>query len=245
LKGLPLQPSFNTYNRALTSPAPLILVAMGCVGFMAHFSAPDFYHSLAACDDREETLRKYNRVTVAGYASVTVVTVLTLAAGFLTFGGNCDGIILNNYAVFDWGANVSRILAGVSVIGSYPFLMAACRSAALEIFGSPKKPVTRQRQVRTTGILLAIVTAIALVVKDAGFVVSFNGALMGSNIIYTLPALLFLKQSAADSNSSSSGGNKQRVERWFNRFLVGFGVVSSLLGAATSVMVSFFPQLLT
>lgn len=257
------QPSFSTYSR-VQSPAPLILIAMSCVSLMAHFSAPDFYHSLTtttttATTDGTRTnnnkspsptivddkvMRRFTTMTVIGYSVVAVLNSLALAFGFLTFGGNSEGIILNNFSDADWGANVSRLLVGVSVIGSYPFLMGACRSAALELFESGSK-ITKAREFRMTAILLSIVTAISLVVKDAGFVVGFNGALMGSNIIYTIPALLFLKLKA---NLISSGEEKAtrllRTEQWLCRSLVGFGVISAIVGGATTVISSFFPHLL-
>jgi solute carrier family 38 (sodium-coupled neutral amino acid transporter), member 11 len=243
-----LQPSFSTYSRVM-SPAPLILIAMSCVSLMAHFSAPEFYLALTAKkhnDDKspdDKVLRRFTKMTIAGYTSVAVLNSLALAFGFLTFGGNCEGIILNNYSNSDWGANLSRLLVGVSVIGSYPFLMGASRLAALELFETGKE-VTRAREFRMTTILLSIATAISLVVKDAGFVVSFNGALMGSSIIYIIPSLLFLKLTANRLSNGTKLTKLLRAERWLCRSLVGFGVVSAIVGGVTTVVSSFFPHLL-
>lgn len=238
-----MQPQFKSYSR-LQTPAPLILIAMTCVSFMAHFSAPDFYRSLAGknVDQRktEKTMAKFNTMTVAGYVVVGTINALTLTFGFLTFGGNSAGVVLNNYANADIGASVSRLLVAISVIGGFPFLFSACRSAALDLFAKKGQTVTRATETRYTSVLLAILTAIALVIKDAGFVVSFNGALMGTALIYIFPTLLFLKQSAGSTTKST----RLSLERALCKFLVGFGVVSSLIGGATSVMNSYFPHLL-
>lgn len=152
--------------------------------------------------------------------------------------GNCDGMILNNYSNVDLGASLSRLLVTISVIGAYPFVIVSGRSAAMQLF-SPNQTVTKARKLRMTSILLGLATAIAVVVRDVGFVVSFNGALMGSNIIYTFPSLLFLKHT-----SSGTLTRRLRLERWLCRGLVGFGVVAALIGGATSVIASFFPHLL-
>jgi len=232
-----MQPQFSSYNR-YKSPAPLILIAMGCVALMAHFSAPDFYTSLQDKNNKEETLKKYTKMTIAAYATVVLINALTVSFGFLTFGGACQGIILNNYADTDFGGSISRLLVAISVIGSFPILFGACRSSAFDLFHNNKE-VTRANEKKYTLTLLSIITAVALVVKDAGFVVSFNGALMGTAIIYIFPALLFLKHTAERVPTRSL-----RLERWFNRFLVGFGFVSALIGAATSVLNSYFPHLL-
>ena len=246
-------PTFRTYNRIL-SPAPLVLIAMGCVALMAHFSAPDLYHSLAdktnedgttALEPPQQTnlvLKKYNRMTAAAYLSVAVINAAVLSFGFLTFGGNVASILLNSYATNDWGAAVSRLLIVISVIGGFPFLLTAARSAAIDLFATRKKKSENKRaqERKITAILLSIVTGTALVIEDAGFVVSFNGALMGSAIIYTFPALLFLKHSASRIGTSK----RLYTERWFCRFLVGFGIVSSVVGGVTSVLNSYFPHLL-
>jgi amino acid permease len=242
LASSPMQPLFCSYNR-LRSPAPLVLMAMACVAWMAHFGAPEFYHSLKGSaddpDEKKKAIAKYNLMTLLGYSSVAAVNAMLLSFGFLTFGGNCAGIVLNNYSTLDPGAALSRLLIMVSVIGGFPFLFGACRSAALDLFASGKE-VTDSLRKKATAILLAVITAISLIVEDAGFVVSFNGALMGTAIIYIFPALLFLKETAGRITSGWV-----RLERWFSRFLVVFGSVSAILGAVTSVLNSYFPHLLT
>jgi len=254
-----LRPTFWTYNR-MRSAAPLVLVSMACVAWMAHFSAPEFYRSLSpapastvektgsnndgndaapARTDDEATLKKFTSVTVAGYLTVAVFNVLALSLGFLTFGGNSAGIILNNYATSDWGASLSRLLIIVSVVGGFPFLFGACRSAAVELFvRNGKDSMTRGDERNVTVVLLSIVTAVALVVKDAGFAVAFNGALMGSAITYIFPCFMFLKQTA------NASGLRMRVERWWCRGLIGFGAVSAVIGAVTAVLNSYFPYML-
>lgn len=254
------QPSFSTYAK-YNSPAPLILIAMACIAFMAHFSAPDFYHALSLTSPKNETtltslsddedrttMQRYNRMTIVGYFTVMVLNALTLTFGFLTFGGASNGMILNNYNLGDWGAIVSRMLVGMSIMGSYPFLMSGCRAAALEIFSSPEREESLKSEVarehRMTSVLLSLATAISLLVKDVGFVLSLNGAVMGSTIAFTFPALLFLKLNEASRRSCIAIGRILRAELWLCRSLVGFGVVSAIVGGATTIIDYFFPYLL-
>lgn len=83
---------------------------------------------------------------------------------------------------------------------------------------------------------LGAVTVLALLLKNAGFVVSFNGAVMGSAIIYLFPSMMFLKK--------NKGVQNMRVERLFNQALVALGVVLGVVGGAVTVLSSFFPHLL-
>jgi sodium-coupled neutral amino acid transporter 11 len=209
---------------------------MGCIALMAHFSAPAFLASLqpkkadgTPVQDDPRSLRWYNLMTIISYAVVAVVDAICLTFGFLTFGGKSAGIVLNNYASTDWGAAASRFLTALSVGGSFPLVFDAARSTVAGLLGIPS------RQRKLTGLLLASITAMALVVKNAGFVVSFNGILMGTAILYIFPSLMFLRLTQGQGKSG---------ERLFCRFLVGFGVVSALIGAATTVLNTYFPHLL-
>lgn len=240
---------FCTYNR-IRGPAPLVLFSMGCVALMAHFSATDFLNAFTPKKDSDKEkdttpkderrpIRRYNQMTVMGYAMVALINAINLTFGFLTFGGKSAGIILNNYSASDWGAVLSRFLTGVSVGGSFPIVFAACRSAAFDLFKMPQKTGRR----KMTAILLAAVAGIAMLVEDAGFVVSFNGALMGTAILYIFPAVMFLRWTTQPGKDVLQTWSRH-LERAFCRFLVGFGAFAALVGAATTIMNSYFPHLL-
>ena len=260
------QPSFSTFSR-LQSPAPLIFIAMACVSYLAHFSAPDFYHSFVgpkkaptttiSTNDNSITtrpIRRYTQMAIMGYTIVTLLNIFALTFGFLTFGGGCDGIILNNYNTIDIGAIVSRLLVGVSVIGSYPFVMSSCRNAALEIWNTLTPSSTSsasttttviQKERRMTSILLGVITGIALFAKDAGFVIGFNGAVMGSTIAFTFPAMLFLKYHRPTATTTNKLSIISKFDVWACRGLIGFGVISSIVGGVTTIISSFAPHLLS
>jgi len=253
-------PLFGTYSH-LRSPAPLVLMGMGGMALMAHFSAPDFYQSLASnaettVDVKDETkpkdnsaLKKYLRVTTMGYPAVGLVNALTMTCGFLTFGGNSAGMILNNYATRDIGAAVSRLLVAVSMIGGYPLMHMALKSATADLFqpnqakavkvnGSSGTMAAEKKEQKVSAMLFASLLAIAMFVKDAGFVVGLNGAVMGSAIIYTFPSLMFLKATMSGKIKGS------RADRLLCKGLFAFGIVASILGGATTVLNTYFPHLM-
>jgi amino acid permease len=260
--------TFGTYSR-IFSLAPLSLVSMSCIALMAHFSAIDFYKALlptttndkassgvgtgTAVASSSSVLRNFMAMTIGSFAVTALISNLAMAFGFLTFGADAAGNILNNYHVNDRGAILSRLLCGVSLIGSFPMVMRPCQGAALELL---KLPPTDRNRVRMTNTLLAVVTALALTVKNVGFVISLNGAIMGTSLIYTIPCLLFLKLTEKDSSSSASsrginigggdgGVTRLKVERAICRLLIGFGLTAMVAGAATAVITSFYPHLLS
>ena len=190
-------PKFGTISKAFGSPASMVLGGMAATAFLGHFSAPDFYHSLKRRDKDAaitatsaetiscpSTLRNFFRVAIGGYGGVALINCLIMAFGFLTFGGNSNGIILSNYSTMDPFASLCRMLMAICVIGGYPFVISACRGEILALWKSKYStgPI-RQFEVNVSRILLVILSGLALVMKNAGFVVGFNGSLMGSAIV--------------------------------------------------------------
>lgn len=129
----------------------------------------------------------------------------------------------------------------VCVMGGYPFLLDGCRTEMIELWKRKSKTEPTRRLEKTiTTSLLAILAALSIVMKNAGFVIGFNGALMGSAMVYIFPSLLFLEHTKRTTGLSKL----VRLERWFCRLLVGFGVTAALMGGGVSVIDAYFPALL-
>ena len=93
--------------------------------------------------------------------------------------------------------------------------------------------------------VVAIATSLALLVSDAGLVVSLIGALMGSFIIYVFPSLMFLSHTSKQAQASGGSMSRQlKLERVASRILAVFGVVSGIVGAAVTVISAYAPHLL-
>ncbi|VEU37354.1 unnamed protein product [Pseudo-nitzschia multistriata] len=95
---------------------------MAAFSYLGHFTAPDLYHSFRTenenvLDDCHVTtadgddadvgngyvnankncaLDSFFNVSFGGFTLTTIINCLVMTCGFLTFGGNSMGIILNN-----------------------------------------------------------------------------------------------------------------------------------------------------
>lgn len=217
----------------------LVLSSMAATAFLVHMSGPEFYSTL-----RSPSLTRFGTLSAVGFGGVTLISSLMMGVGFLTFGGACKGMILNNYSTMDAGATLCRLLMGVSLLGSYAFLGQAMKKAYYQIFRKGNE-ITDRVHYRTTRLFVGTLTALALLVEDAGFVVSVTGALLGSALIYMAPPYLFLKSTKRRVEGGSLQLTKTlKMERWVNRLLIVLGVSLGLLGAYMSVLNSFFPGLL-
>lgn len=238
LSSLPstLQPSFGKVGATkMFSPSLLLIISMAATSYLVHFSAHDFYNGL-----KEASMKQFTKLTRFGFSITILMNIAIMSFGFLTFGGNAQGMILNNYSPYDVGAMISRCIVTVSLIGSYPLIFRGMKSAFFELF-----PKLNHLDSLVTKCFLSLLTGLALVLNDAGFMVSMVGALMGSAIIYIFPSLIFL--SATQRRIKSGTLNKTRgilFERWANKLFILMGALFGLLGAVVTVMTTFFPSVL-
>ncbi len=107
------------------------------------------------------------------------------------------------------------------------------------------KKISKESKRKVTRGLVSLITGLSLVLEDAGVVVSFNGAVMGSAIIFIFPALLFLNSTKEKLASGALELTKKvKLERNMCRFLVGFGAMGSVVGGAVTIISKYFPHLL-
>jgi len=139
----------------------------------------------------------------------------------------------------------SRFLTAVSVVGSYPFIFSAMRDSFLRLIGSSTRTPTGSVPKGPTIAMMSALTGASLVLKNAGFVVSFNGAIMGSAIIYMFPSIMYLsltKKRLAAGTMADTG--RLRRERTFNKVMIAFGIATAACGGTVTVLDAFVPMVL-
>jgi amino acid permease len=170
-KDLPatLRPAFGSAGAASAlSPVTTILLGMLSTAYMAHFNAPKFYTEL-----KNNTVPRYLTVVSTSFGISIVLFSLIAALGFLTFGGNCAGLILNNYSTRDTLMSISRIAVAVSLVFSYPLAFVGARDGVIDLFSVKNKSASVLNAI-TVG-LLASITGAALIIPDVSFVLAFAG----------------------------------------------------------------------
>ena len=187
-----LRPSFGMDGwQSVFRPSALILVSMLSTAYMCHFNASKFYLEL-----RNNTLPRYHQVV--GYSfgiSILLMGFLT-AMGFLTFGANSDGLVLNNYAAGDVWIGASRIAVALSLVFSYPLAFQGCRDGVLDLLKVPPSKRSNATLNVTTVAVLALLTLLAATLTDVSFVLSFGGATLGNLLTYIYPAIMYYKMVA-------------------------------------------------
>ncbi|KAL7529414.1 hypothetical protein ACHAXR_002956 [Thalassiosira sp. AJA248-18] len=241
LQSLPAncRPSFGVTGLRGSS-SYLVASSMIATAFLVHMTSPEFYQTL-----KTPTLARFGAVTAIGFGGTAVISAFMMCIGFFTFGGASSGCILNNYSTLDAGATLCRLLMGFSLLGSYALLSDAAKKAVYQLLYKGQD-ITDKIHYRTTKLLVGSLTAIALLVDDAGLVVGVTGALLGSALIYMIPPYLFLKSTKRRmANGSLSSTATLKIERWLNKGLIGLGLFLGLAGSWMSIVNAFFPHLMS
>jgi hypothetical protein len=114
----------------------LILMATLNTAFEAHYDAPKFFDLM-----QPRTLQQFNKLVFPSFLAAGAVSCTCMAAGFLTFGGNANGLILNSYAATDTLAVFGRAGIACSIIFGYPLAFSGFRTGLLAFLG--KKVVSQ------------------------------------------------------------------------------------------------------
>lgn len=219
-----LQPSFGTNGAAAVfNPSSFILICMLSTAYMSHFNAPKFYLEL-----KDNTIKRYNTVVGTSFAVSISIFIAVAALGFLTFGANSNGLILNNYANTDMLMSASRIAVAISIVFSYPLAFVGLRDGLLDLANKPLEERSNDLLNKLTVGILAVITAAALKVKDLSFVLAFSGATLGNALIYMYPVFMF-RAAVAKMGDQATKGLKSEAKA--SLFVAALGVVMGGIGA--------------
>jgi len=223
-----LQPSFgSTGASGVMSANSLILVCMLSTAYIAHFNAPRFFREL-----KDNTMSRFGKVTSISFGISTAIYAAVSAMAFLTFGANCDGLILNNYSTKDLLISASRFAVAISLIFSYPLLFVGTRDGTLDLLKIPEEKRSASLLNQTTFALLGITTALAWKLTDLTFIASISGAVFGTALIFVYPSLMFR---GAIKNLGDKATDRQKQESKFAMLVNLIGIVVAAIGTKMSL----------
>lgn len=223
-----------------------ILLSMLSTSFIAHYSASKFYTEL-----EDATPKRYSRVVSLAFTSAIIFFLSVMFVGYFTFGGSTSSFVLLNYSISDPLASISRFAIGIALLTSYPFAFSGLREGILDFFNVKSQEDREKNFMKYTLVLSSILTSLAIVLKDVGFVVSLSGSTFGCFLMFLVPAFFniahakkLLKENSSCSASSctpstctSKESNGKLIFKIFLNSLMGiFGIVLSVIGVSVNVL---------
>jgi len=239
-----VRPSFGARTSAPQPHVIFVLISMISTAYVAHYNAPKFWVEL-----KNKTEARYKTVVASAFGFAFAMYMTVMWTGFLTFGGHSTGFVLNNYSSKDKFATFARLCIGLAILFGYPLTFSALREGAFDLLRIPPAGASvdggnRRAKLATpaTVILMALITALALVLKNVGIVVSFSGALIGAMLIYTVPAIMNIsdlraaKKCVGKGKPSSTYTKQELLELVANYGMALMGCVIAVIGVATTLI---------
>ena len=240
-KDLPdtMKPSFgSTGIRGAFTANVMVLVCMLLEAYVAHYNAPRFYTELES-----HTIPRFRKVVTYSFGASSIVYIFITAFGFLTFGKNCDGYILNNYSTKDSLATFCRVSISIAIICTYPLVFIGYRDGVLDLLQVSAEKQTSGNLNLVSFILLTFVTIIAMLVKDLGLINAVGGRTLATAIVFVFPTLMYQRAvrrkhfdetNLADEENSDEEDERptpeQKREVIFAQTLMCMGIVMGLIG---------------
>lgn len=167
------------------------------------------------------------------FTVLVCIYVVTMTAGYSTFGDVCQGNILLNYHPDDILSTLGRLATGFSILFGFPLVTAGARESIIGVASSMGKNAigSEKNHFLLVSTILSLVTFVSCTVKDVSLVVGLTGAAMGSFIVYICPPIIYTRAVALVKGKSSKEHQKSKA----NLGLVPFGMCVAFLGCFMTI----------
>ena len=181
---------------------------------------------------KDNTVQSFSSIVVSSLRILAVFYIVMTSYGFLAFGSNSDGFIINNYSTQDPIASICRFAIAVAIIFTYPLPFIGVRDGILGIFEVPTERQTPAFKLVITTTILATFTIIAVQFDDLGLVNAVGGGSLGTLVVFVFPSLMFRAQVRTLGDEASSW---QKHEAFLVVGLMWVGIFMGSVGVWVSI----------
>ncbi|EEH08784.1 amino acid transporter [Histoplasma capsulatum G186AR] len=143
---------------------------------------------------KKPTMDRFALVTHYSTGISMVMCLIMAIAGFLAFGEETKGNVLNNFPSGNVMVNIARLCFGLNMLATLPLEAFVCRSVMTTFF-FPDEPYNFARHVIFTSALVVTSVTISLLTCDLGTVFELIGATSACALAYILPPLCYVNLS--------------------------------------------------
>jgi len=191
----------------LTHPQSYVtIISMLSTSFMAHYNAPKYYWELPPAPNNSNSnnndksnqhnynspLHRYDSIVAASFFGSMLLMSTIAFVGYATFGAHSQPLILNNYAATDALIAWSKAAVVLSIISSYPLSFVGIKDGLFDLFQITPRQRRDMGEVVTV-VLLMVLAAAALLIKDIRVMMALSGATWGNCVIYIFPSYMVLR----------------------------------------------------
>ncbi|KAL7571027.1 hypothetical protein ACA910_003746 [Epithemia clementina (nom. ined.)] len=178
-------PSFGVINGAWSLHV-LPFVCMCFEAYVMHYNSARLYAEL-----KNTSLSRFGGVVGGSFGFTAAVYIAIASIGFLTFGSNSSGYILNNYSSLDPLATLCRVMVAFSTLTSYPIVFMGFRDGMLELLDIAMDRHTEPNLNLLSVILLLTLTILAIFVTDLGLINAVGGGTLATAMVFFFPTFMY------------------------------------------------------
>lgn len=211
----------------MTFPLSNQAISVISFAFVCHHNSFLIFASL-----KRPTLDRWKMVTNLSTGISLLLSALLAVSGYLSFGGNTRGNILNNFPADNVIINVARLCFAFNIFTTYPLECFVCREVILAYVygeaGSAGDVSTTSNKAHRLVTVTLVVTSllISMITCDLGVVLELTGCMSATALAYILPPLCYLKLAS---------GSIWRWEKVACMACVGVGTFIMVVSTATTV----------
>lgn len=216
-----------TVNVNIAKGVSVISFALVC-----HHNTLFIYNSM-----KNPSIEKFARLThIACFISMICCLVMG-CDGYLTFGKNTKGNVLNNFKSDDNWVNVARFCFGLNMLTTLPLEVFVVRDVLLCIFvkNDDSELSSRMHYSVTTLIVFSAMT-ISLFTCNLGVILELIGATSASLMAYIIPPLCYLKLQWESWDHKANSTKQFVLKRAIpSAACIIFGVLVMVISSAMSI----------
>ncbi|KAG5187766.1 transmembrane amino acid transporter protein-domain-containing protein [Tribonema minus] len=246
--------TYDTIDRTdiFTFARGTLFAGLGAISFAFVCQSSTFivYRSLG---EGARSVASWTSITHMSLSIAWAMTMAMATLGYLSFGDQTRGDILNNFSARGAAAAAARAFLAVAMLLTYPMEMVVARHV---LDASVCRALLRWEEARLgrhmviTILIWAATTVTALATDDLGAVLEIFGAFAASVIGYVLPSLLYLKSHEGELRAAAlvwKGAGGAYAPSWRERaaafrpfywafFMAAFGAVACVAGTVTTIL---------
>ncbi|XP_076463815.1 putative sodium-coupled neutral amino acid transporter 11 [Babylonia areolata] len=151
--------------------------------FMCHHNTLLVHSSM-----EKPTQRRWNLVVHVSVMFAVFMCLLTGVMGYISFTGNTQGDLLENYCKDDVLMNCARFAFALTIMLTYPIECFVTREVMENVvFPSNRQPAPLWRHITTTVIIVCLTAGVSLSTDCLGIVIVFNGVLFAAPLAFIFP----------------------------------------------------------
>jgi len=214
---------YGDWDPWVVQPGLFVTLPTMAFSFNGHFGAPGMYQQLAG-----KSAKKWAKVTILGFGLCLPLVFVCALSGFFMFGSEQllkQSNVLMAPSMKGPPVMVAFIGMSLAVLFGVPIHTNAVRTAldGILVRGLGLEKESKFRFMMISAILTIITNLVALSMDNLGLVVSVNGAVCATLMMYILPALMYMKFAGVSA---------------LPMLTLILGVLIGITGVTTSIMVA-------